>query len=527
MTDDAFISFRYAEQLVNGNGLVFNPGERVEGMSNFLWTLWIAAGMRLGVAPETWTIVWGVASLAAIIAGLGLFHVRMCRRLGVTSPTLPLAAVMVAANAHVLWFATGGLETMAFTALMLAVFLMLTTEARRRGFDVATGVVAAMCALTRPEGLLAMGLGAAYLFLVRRRSVLAFLIGFTALWAPPTIWRVFYYGDFFPNTVYAKSTAYGRLDQGFFYVRLFFTQYWPLLLGIPLLLLAWRRLRAHSELLLAAAFALVYTAFVIGVAGDFMHARFMIPATPFFAILLDAGVLALTTQRRGLQPLLTVGLCGLVVFSVRPFPDVFGPRGIADEPLYYTRERAKNMDERAGILKAYTTGLDYSIAFFGNEARLVYRAQVPVAIECETGLTDRFLARRAATEGGRIGHEKTAPLTYLIDEREIDMAFHGHAPKRLGLEGSIPKVDVRFGVLTGWLLHWDAELVRALRERGAVIDDFPSSLDRYIATMGVLPTDEVARHYQTFKRFYFDHTDDPERQAPFEQRLAGVTTSNP
>ncbi|HEU4929482.1 MAG TPA: hypothetical protein VFU38_06595, partial [Candidatus Krumholzibacteria bacterium] len=48
MTDDAFISFRYAENLVSGNGLVFNIGERVEGMSNFLWTLWIGAGMGLG-----------------------------------------------------------------------------------------------------------------------------------------------------------------------------------------------------------------------------------------------------------------------------------------------------------------------------------------------------------------------------------------------------------------------------------------------------------------------------------------------
>src|SRR5262245_10458405 len=47
--DDAFISFRYADNLVHGLGLVFNAGERVEGFTNFLWTLWIALGMRLGV----------------------------------------------------------------------------------------------------------------------------------------------------------------------------------------------------------------------------------------------------------------------------------------------------------------------------------------------------------------------------------------------------------------------------------------------------------------------------------------------
>jgi hypothetical protein len=37
--DDAYISYRYAHNLFRGNGLVFNPGERVEGYSNFSYTL--------------------------------------------------------------------------------------------------------------------------------------------------------------------------------------------------------------------------------------------------------------------------------------------------------------------------------------------------------------------------------------------------------------------------------------------------------------------------------------------------------
>src|SRR2546428_487360 len=57
-TDDAYISFRYADNLVHGRGLVFNVGERVEGYSNFLWTLWCALGIRLGYAPEAWARFW-------------------------------------------------------------------------------------------------------------------------------------------------------------------------------------------------------------------------------------------------------------------------------------------------------------------------------------------------------------------------------------------------------------------------------------------------------------------------------------
>ena len=49
IVDDAYISFRYADNLARGLGLVYNPGERVEGYSNFLWTLLLAGGARLGL----------------------------------------------------------------------------------------------------------------------------------------------------------------------------------------------------------------------------------------------------------------------------------------------------------------------------------------------------------------------------------------------------------------------------------------------------------------------------------------------
>src|SRR5207247_899918 len=48
LVDDAFISFRYAQHLVDGYGLVFNPGERVEGYTNFLWTMIMAAVIWIG-----------------------------------------------------------------------------------------------------------------------------------------------------------------------------------------------------------------------------------------------------------------------------------------------------------------------------------------------------------------------------------------------------------------------------------------------------------------------------------------------
>ena len=70
VTDDAFISFRYARNLSEGYGLVFNPGfERVEGYSNFLWVLVLAGFHALGVAPESVSHVVGGFSVIAILNG--------------------------------------------------------------------------------------------------------------------------------------------------------------------------------------------------------------------------------------------------------------------------------------------------------------------------------------------------------------------------------------------------------------------------------------------------------------------------
>ena len=66
--DDAFISFRYARNWVEGNGLVWNAGEAVEGYTNFLWVVVMAAGLGAGVAPEELSIVLGVASGLAVLA---------------------------------------------------------------------------------------------------------------------------------------------------------------------------------------------------------------------------------------------------------------------------------------------------------------------------------------------------------------------------------------------------------------------------------------------------------------------------
>src|SRR5262245_696068 len=68
LIDHAFSACRYARNLVEGHGLAFNPGERVEGYTNFLWTLLCAAAMGAGLSPETAAPAMGmVASLVLLV----------------------------------------------------------------------------------------------------------------------------------------------------------------------------------------------------------------------------------------------------------------------------------------------------------------------------------------------------------------------------------------------------------------------------------------------------------------------------
>jgi hypothetical protein len=87
-SDDAYISFRYARNLGDGLGLVWNPGEHVEGYSNFLWVMILAGAYRLGadiVVSGRW-----LGFVFAVAAGLGTYALSrdllMARRARRASP---------------------------------------------------------------------------------------------------------------------------------------------------------------------------------------------------------------------------------------------------------------------------------------------------------------------------------------------------------------------------------------------------------------------------------------------------------
>ena len=284
--DDAFISYRYARNLAAGHGLVFNPGEYVEGYTNLLWTLLIAAGMALGGdAPAIghwFSVVFSAATLVTAYAYTMQLTGGRHRLLALLTP-----AGLLASNAFVAW-TTSGLETPLFTWLAICAAWALA-----RGRPIATALLCVAAFMTRPDGALlaaclllpdavravrakGMRLGG---IASAARPALVFAGGFAAL----TLFRAWYYGDIVPNTFYAKVGGI-PLSRGLLYLRNALVDGPALLLPGAVLASVWQpRFRP------AATYIAVNAVYVAAIGGDvFALGRFILPALP----MLFGGALA-------------------------------------------------------------------------------------------------------------------------------------------------------------------------------------------------------------------------------------------
>ncbi len=537
-SDDAFISFRYARNLVEGHGLVFNIGERVEGYTNFLWTLWAAAGLAAGRSAEGWANVSGMALYLASIVLLAVNARAVSRAAGWNGWPLPLAALGAAVCTDWAIFSVSGLETGAFTFLLLAGFMAVAWGAPRPGPLAGAGLLFGLASLTRPDGALPAAAAGVFILATasreRLKAAASYGAGFALLWVPFLVWRVRYYGDIVPNSYYAKSAGLAWYGQGLRYLQLYLERYWILLAG-PALVVAGmiaRRGRggravrsgqdgiAGRQIALALCIAIPYAFYIVRMGGDFMFARLLVPVTPFLLLVLEAECGRWFGSRPGWVWAVAVVVVASIAATPVPVDGETWRYGIANEPRYYSKEKIDYVDHAADVLRRYFEGLPARVVFYGTEARLAYKARFAVAIEGETALTEPSVAREPIHERGRPGHEKPPSARYLILERRADLTFSKGPQEIIDLYRHIPDVRARFADdVYGQILRWNPELLGALAKRGATIPDFPKLLDSYIRGMQGMSDEAVASDYRRFRLFYFDQVRDPARQAAFERRL--------
>lgn len=541
--DDAFVSFRYAEQLVAGNGLVFNPGERVEGYSNFLWTLWCALGLWIGADVELWAHGLSIASMAAVVGLLGWLHARLQRRsLGgsVGGWSVPLAAVAVAGHRELLIYATSGLETALYTALIIGAFAILVAGQPSIRRLLMAGVVLGIAALTRPDAPLIAGVCGLWLvwrlagepdMSHRRGFVLlaVFSAGFAAFWLPHTGFRWLYYGDVVPNTAHAKSAHLSWWSQGLTYVGMYVRRYPLLAVGPALLMLrAARRvtpLATRPDLVLAAVLPLVYSAYVARVGGDFMFGRFLVPVTPLLLWSLQGELTLILRGRSAPLAVAAAVVLAAQVLAPSPVPAEQVVSGIADEWSFYRarppalggQSVSESMRGMGRTLRPFLKDLPVRIAIVGSQAQLAWESRARYVLEAN-GLTDATIAHQPLEARGRPGHEKHPTFEYVVQQRAVHFAF---SPTVVPIvRGRIPLLKARFSDVVALLLTWDEALYETLRARGAELPDYLAQLDAEIAGLSGLPAQARRRRLAMHDAFYFSHNRDPLRRARFVRALS-------
>jgi len=232
--DDAGITFAYARSIAEGNGPVLQPGaDPVEGFSNPAWMMLLVLGRLLGLFDHG--TIFGVPdyvlfpkalALACCIGILGLFYTgarSLSTRPGLI--TLGAGAGLAATPSFVIW-SFSGLENSLYSlaVVALAVVMLRATVADRllaTPVAVSTGLLAALAALTRPDGLIYAAAYPVVLLLLARRpdlrpglraallSGLAFAIPVGAY----ATWRWSTFGLLLPNTAVAKSQPLPELQD--------------------------------------------------------------------------------------------------------------------------------------------------------------------------------------------------------------------------------------------------------------------------------------------------------------------------
>lgn len=295
VSDDAFISFRYAQNWARGIGPVYNIGERVEGYTNFLWVALLAGFHRLGadvvVAAKALGIVLGWAVL--------LLTYRFSLRWHFPSSLWPLLAPsLLCLNLSFAAWATGGLETHLFTFLALLAALLHLEELEQPNRFPWSGAVMALCVMTRPDGLIFVGLSGLHRLwrhqwrITWQDRIWGLMI--VLLYLPYYAWRFAYYGYPFPNTFYAK---YGggpdRLWRGLEHVWGFIFEYgggvFALLAGLLVLFRKLDRDCAYLALLVGG-----FMGYVVWIGGDaLIEYRFLLVITPLLYLLIQQSLWSL------------------------------------------------------------------------------------------------------------------------------------------------------------------------------------------------------------------------------------------
>jgi arabinofuranosyltransferase len=439
MCDDAYITLRTIDNVVNGYGLRWNVAERVQSYTHPAWLLLITPFYALTREPYFTTLaIQIVLSIATIFL--------LTRYVALTAARAATAAAVLISSKALTDFSTSGLENPLTHVALTGVFLLFRETWRGQPRLAWLAAFTSLAVLCRQDLIFLVGpaLVAATMVAPGPR-VRPLAVGL----APLAVWFLFslvYYGALIPNTALAKLhtgvPAWDLVRQGANYWRATF-QFDPVTvvaIASGLVLIVWQRGRAGRVF---AAGAVLYSLYLLRVGGDFMSGRFLTPLL-FWIVLAAAGIENIRARHVsagwGLLAAAAIVIAGLFATDTPPLlsPASFGAGeqmvehfGVTDERRFYypslglqrhlgweggpagnpwaeTGRRLRPPVTSPSRLTPEVVVSAKNVGLFG------YYAGPSVHIVDRHGLCDPLLARLPALTPWRIGHyERELPPGYL------------------------------------------------------------------------------------------------------------------
>lgn len=470
IAEDSFITYRFAQNLANGHGFIWNIGEApIEGFTNFLWLVICSVLIKLGAyVPLSSQIIGVLFSLGT----MWITHLFASKIMHMNQAYSFLPVLFLGCSGPFSTWATSGMETnmFGFFILLACYFYALYWKTNQCKHLKLGFFILFPATLTRPEGFmifaLMIGLSALLIPEFSKKTLQNHIFGLAFYVIPFSVyflWRYDYFGFPLPNTFYAKTG--GGIDQhlrGLVHA-LYFYSYFILPFIIPVLVyLILRALKVSDFFSFSAPgfdikqlskhikkyigmyqcllIACTYTAYIIYVGGDYMAMfRFFVPILPMLYLIIGYGLVNLNNARTLIPNNKTFNLsllCSILVILIQSTP--FEQKLFPAMPFNHGTYRGVKFEQwhatRLSVIGKYFNSIknNYheSLATGGIGATGYYADMRIFGLH---GLVDTFLAHKKFAPGtlgkGLPGHER-GDLAYIFSKKPTYFMFSRYFSKQ-------------------------------------------------------------------------------------------------
>jgi hypothetical protein len=412
---------------LEGKGLTWTDGRPVEGYSNFLWLLCTALLGAVGFDLILALRILGFVCVWAAVLALVMGYARM-RRAPLSGATVGGLALVL--SGPVAAWMVGGLEQPMVAALLawtVALCFRFEDHDRLTFRDLLIpGILLGCLCLTRPDGPLFCLVFGLWLVSAGRFKRSSFRNAFLLLIIPVVMvvchlgFRLWYYGEWLPNTAYVKIVPSAlHFEAGYVYVGRGFVSLRPLAeLTVAVLLLLCFDRRRRTRALLLLAIGIVWLGYVVFIGGDIFGAwRHFIPFVVVIAFTLALLVEWVFEGKKERYGSFIVLVPVFVWFVFNQFNDPGNDK--AKKEIWGWNSKTVGLVLKKGFTREQPT---LAVTAAGG---LPYWSELP-SLDL-LGLNDYYLARKGRSDSGQrwIGHGK-GDIDYVLG-RKPDLMIFGTA----------------------------------------------------------------------------------------------------